>query len=448
MGSKFSEYTSILRPIILSFGVSIVALIFSLLTNKIVAFYSSLSGFALFAFIKSLHQILNSVNKLGRENIIINQSSKSKTDEEKTYVLIKTFSIFLVQSVFCFLIIIPIFLVFFDLIFNDFNIENKYLFLFLIVILSLFISLYEKVLAFLNGQLMLKAIFVVSSFSAIGVTVIAVLLRPSDSESIALIALLSGFLGLLPILYFLKKVIKSKNLLSRFKEIKILSLYKETSLSMMFQPLITALSYFVCQLAYLNYFGSHNLAIFSSSYILFIMMLSVVMSSARFYLQPTLAGSSNLDFKKNLLIKYIYIYLFGIFLLCISLIIYGSFLIEIVFAAEFIIAFEFFKVLILTMPISVINWILAIKIISEDHYSSFALIESAKDIVLTLIFLFLLFFYSDMYIPSYAFLLSAMMQGLLVIKKILSLDVGFYFGDILKSYGAALLTSILLFALS
>ena len=278
-----SKLDSIIKTGSITFFTSL-GMIFSLMTNKLVAVYASTYGIALFGIAKTFHSLFASILKLGSENVILNRASNSDQTYSSNFLLSSIMFLILFQLLFS----LVLYFLFADFIFVKFFSgllsETQYGAFRIIFGLSLITCFYELLLAYNNGKLRLKRVIGLGYVGSILTLLTCFFIKPSNPYEIVFLSLSSGFFSIIfLIILSYKELISSFNIGWPKSKLIISNSYSLTSISLAIQPIIATGCIFSLNQILLRLYGADEYALFVAAFTLSTMILTMGMSSIRVF---------------------------------------------------------------------------------------------------------------------------------------------------------------------
>ena len=358
-------------------------MIFSLITNKLVAVYASTYGIALFGIAKTFHSLFASILKLGSENVILNHASNSDQTNSSNFLLSSIMFLILFQLLFS----LVLYFLFADFIFVKFFSgllsETQYGAFRIIFGLSLITCFYELLLAYNNGKLRLKRVIGLGYVGSILTLLTCFFIKPSNPYEIVFLSLSSGFFSIIfLIILSYKELISSLNI-SRLKSKLIISnSYSLTSISLAIQPIIATGCIFSLNQIILRLYGADEYALFVAAFTLSTMILTMGMSSIRVYFFPKSSSFKDHQEKINFLFQNLIIFLPITFFVALLVSLFGGLIIASLYSQDFVKGLVILESLIVFFPIQVFSWITGYFLLSNQQYNSFSFADCTKEIII------------------------------------------------------------------
>ena len=377
-----SKLDSIIKTGSITFFTSL-GMIFSLITNKLVAVYASTYGIALFGIAKTFHSLFASILKLGSENVILNRASNSDQIYSSNFLLSSIMFLILFQLLFS----LVLYFLFADFIFVKFFSgllsETQYGAFRIIFGLSLISCFYELLLAYNNGKLRLKRVIGLGYVGSILTLLTCFFIKPSNPYEIVFLSLSSGFFSIIfLIILSYKELISSFNIgRPKFKLI-ISNSYSLTSISLAIQPIIATGCIFSLNQVLLRLYGADEYALFVAAFTLSTMILTMGMSSIRVYFFPKSSSFRDHQEKINFLFQNLIIFLPITFFVALLVSSFGGLIITSLYSQDFVKGLVILESLIVFFPIQVFSWITAYFLLSNEQYKSFSFADCIKEIII------------------------------------------------------------------
>ena len=377
-----SKLDSIIKTGSITFFTSL-GMIFSLITNKLVAVYASTYGIALFGIAKTFHSLFASILKLGSENVILNRASNSDQTYASNFLLSSIMFLILFQLFFS----LVLYFLFADFIFVKFFSkllsETQYGAFIIIFGLSLISCFYELLLAYNNGKLRLKRVIVLGYIGSILTLLTCFFIKPSKPYEIVFLSLSSGFFSIIFLIILSYKELLSSFRISRSKSKLILSnAYSLTSISLAIQPIIATGCIFLLNQVLLRVYGADEYALFVAAFTLSSMILTMGMSSIRVYFFPKSSSFKDRQEKINFLYQNLIIFIPITFFVALLVSSFGGLIITSLYSQDFVKGLAILESLIVFFPIQVFSWITAYFLLSNQQYKSFSFAECIKEIII------------------------------------------------------------------
>ena len=375
-----SKLDSIIKTGSITFFTSL-GMIFSLMTNKLVAVYASTYGIALFGIAKTFHSLFASILKLGSENVILNRASSSDQTYSSNFLLSSIMFLILFQLLFS----LVLYFLFADFIFVKFFSgllsETQYDAFRIIFGLSLITCFYELLLAYNNGKLRLKRVIGLGYVGSILTLLTCFFIKPSNPYEIVFLSLSSGFFSIIFLI-----ILSYKELISSFNKgwpkskLIISSSYSLTSISLAIQPIIATGCIFSLNQILLRLYGADEYALFVAAFTLSTMILTMGMSSIRVY--PKSSSFKDHQEKINFLFQNLIIFLPITFFVALLISLFGGLIITSLYSQDFVKGLVILESLIVFFPIQVFSWITAYFLLSNQQYNSFSFADCIKEIII------------------------------------------------------------------
>ena len=377
-----SKLDTIIKTGSITFFTSL-GMIFSLITNKLVAVYASTYGIALFGIAKTFHSLFASILKLGSENVILNRASNSDQTYSSNFLLSSIMFLILFQLLFS----LVLYFLFADFIFVKFFSgllsETQYGAFRIIFGLTLISCFYELLLAYNNGKLRLKRVIGLGYVGSILTLLTCFFIKPSNPYEIVFLSLSSGFFSIIfLIILSYKELISSFNIDWPKSKLIISNSYSLTSMSLAIQPIIATGCIFSLNQILLRLYGSDEYALFVAAFTLSTMILTMGMSSIRVYFFPKSSSFKDHQEKINFLFQNLIIFLPITFFVALLVSSFGGLIITSLYSQDFVKGLVILESLIVFFPIQVFSWITAYFLLSNQQYKSFSFAECTKEIII------------------------------------------------------------------
>ncbi len=377
-----SKLDSIIKTGSITFFTSL-GMIFSLITNKLVAVYASTYGIALFGIAKTFHSLFASILKLGSENVILNRASNSDQIYSSNFLLSSIMFLILFQLLFS----LVLYFLFADFIFVKFFSgllsETQYGAFRIIFGLSLISCFYELLLAYNNGKLRLKRVIGLGYVGSILTLLTCFFIKPSNPYEIVFLSLSSGFFSIIfLIILSYKELISSFNIGRPKCKLIISNSYSLTSISLAIQPIIATGCIFSLNQVLLRLYGADEYALFVAAFTLSTMILTMGMSSIRVYFFPKSSSFRDHQEKINFLFQNLIIFLPITFFVALLVSSFGGLIITSLYSQDFVKGLVILESLIVFFPIQVFSWITAYFLLSNQQYKSFSFADCIKEIII------------------------------------------------------------------
>ena len=377
-----SKLDSIIKTGSITFFTSL-GMIFSLITNKLVAVYASTYGIALFGIAKTFHSLFASILKLGSENVILNRASNSDQTYSSNFLLSSIMFLILFQLLFS----LVLYFLFADFIFVKFFSgllsETQYGAFRIIFGLSLITCFYELLLAYNNGKLRLKRVIGLGYVGSILTLLTCFFIKPSNPYEIVFLSLSSGFFSIIfLIILSYKELISSFNIGRPKSKLIISNSYSLTSISLAIQPIIATGCIFSLNQILLRLYGADEYALFVAAFTLSTMILTMGMSSIRVYFFPKSSSFKDHQEKINFLFQNLIIFLPITFFVALLISLFGGLIITSLYSQDFVKGLVILESLIVFFPIQVFSWITAYFLLSNQQYNSFSFADCIKEIII------------------------------------------------------------------
>jgi PST family polysaccharide transporter len=378
-----SKLDSIIKTGSITFFTSL-GMIFSLITNKLVAVYASTYGIALFGIAKNFHSLFASILKLGSENVILNRASNTDQTYSSNFLLSSIMFLLLFQLFFS----LVLYFLFADFIFVNFFSkllsDTQYGAFRIIFGLSLISCFYELLLAYNNGKLRLKRVIGLGYIGSILTLLTCFLIKPSNPYEIVFLSLSSGFFSIIFLIILSYKELISSFKISRPTNRKLIlsNSYSLTSISLAIQPIIATGCIFSLNQVLLRIYGVDEYALFVAAFTLSTMILTMGMSSIRVYFFPKSSSLKEHQEKINFLYQNLIIFLPITFFVTLLVSSFGGLIITSLYSQDFVKGLAILESLIVFFPIQVFSWITAYFLLSNQQYKSFSFADCIKEIII------------------------------------------------------------------
>ena len=266
-----------------------------LVINKCIAVYSGPVGIALFGVIKNFHIFFGSILKLGSDNVIINRASRaSKSNAQKKELISSIFKLCVFQIIFVFFTLIIMDGLIYDLVFQSILPSEEKWLVRLILILIFLTVFSEMIVSFFNGLLDLKKVFISGFSGSFFTMLLALTIKPTSFLEISILALSSGSLSAIILLYFLfQNSYISFSDEDKFSKISHRAL--PISLPLLIQPILVSTAFLIIQNLISSSYGMKELSFFVLCTTLVGVIMSLMMASGRMYFLPKLGSLIDLD---------------------------------------------------------------------------------------------------------------------------------------------------------
>ena len=343
--------------------------------------FSGPTGIALFGVIKNFHIFFGSILKLGSDNVIISRASKASSSfSAQRELILSILKLCFFQIIFIFFAYVTLNDLIYDLVFKSLiPYENRWI-VRLILILILFTTFSEMIVSFFNGLLDLKKVFVAGFAGSIFTMIIAILIKPNTIFQISFLALSSGLISALVLIFFL---IKNSYIFSfkSDKDNKDPQTQLPISIPLLIQPILVSSSFLIIQNLIGSSYGTKELSFFVLCTTLIGVIMSLMMASGRMYFLPklgslTVPGDRNKFFQTN-----IFFFLSVALVATILIFFFSPLIIKILYSEEFLESALMLSLFSSTVILKSFEWIIAISAWERNRYKIYIVPEFIREIL-------------------------------------------------------------------
>ncbi len=352
-----------------------------LVINKCIAVYSGPVGIALFGVIKNFHIFFGSILKLGSDNVIINRASRaSKSNAQKKELISSIFKLCVFQIIFVFFTLIIMDGLIYDLVFQSILPSEEKWLVRLILILIFLTVFSEMIVSFFNGLLDLKKVFISGFSGSFFTMLLALTIKPTSFLEISILALSSGSLSAIILLYFLfQNSYISFSDEDKFSKISHRAL--PISLPLLIQPILVSTAFLIIQNLISSSYGMKELSFFVLCTTLVGVIMSLMMASGRMYFLPKLGSLIDLDERNRFFKTNIYFFLIAASLVSLIIFFFSPLIIQILYSDKFLEASLLLSLFSSTVILKSFEWIVAISSWEKNRYRIYIIPEFIREIL-------------------------------------------------------------------
>ena len=329
---------------------TVIATIFGIGTNKIVAVYMGTDGIALIGFFRRIIGLIVPILSFGSTTAIVRLISLAPSSKQISQVIESVFNMFILQF-FTILLIIFFFSKYLSIyLFGDALAGAHLTEVRVVLSMSYIIILHQSIISIISGGVNIKAVSVINIFTAFFTFIFAYpIISNLGDMGVALLSGSGGFAGLILGLIYLNFIYRdelSKISLS-ISNIKNIS-FPISSWLLMHSVLIAMVDISVYAIIS-RYYAMETLGIFNAVIMLESSIVMLLMSGMKMYYLPMLAKLKNTEERKIFVNKILLILIAVSFLSILFLITINKWILLILFSKEFVSGSEMLKIQAITI---------------------------------------------------------------------------------------------------
>lgn len=355
---------------------TVIATIFGLGTNKIVAVYMGTDGIALIGFFRRIIGLIVPILSFGSTTAIVRLISLAPSSKQISQVIESVFNMFILQF-FTILLIIFFFSKYLSIyLFGDALAGAHLTEVRVVLSMSYIIILHQSIISIISGGVNIKAVSVINIFTAFFTFIFAYpIISNLGDMGVALLSGSGGFAGLILGLIYLNFIYRdelSKISLS-ISNIKNIS-FPISSWLLMHSVLIAMVDISVYAIIS-RYYAMETLGIFNAVIMLESSIVMLLMSGMKMYYLPMLAKLKNTEERKIFVNKILLILIAVSFLSILFLITINKWILLILFSKEFVSGSEMLKIQAITILPQVFSWCYAVYLIHLGEFRRYLLVD-------------------------------------------------------------------------
>ena len=343
--------------------------------------FSGPTGIALFGVIKNFHIFFGSILKLGSDNVIISRASKASTSfSAQRELILSILKLCFFQIIFILFAYVALNDLIYDLVFQSLIPYEERWIVKLILILIFFTTFSEMIVSFFNGLLDLKKVFVAGFAGSLFTMIIAILIKPNTIFQISFLALSSGVISAVILIFFL---IKNSYIFSFKSDTDNKDPQKKLPISipLLIQPILVSSSFLIIQNLIGSSYGTKELSFFVLCTTLIGVIMSLMMASGRMYFLPKL-GSLTVPSDRNKFFQTnIFFFLSVALLATIIIFFFAPLIIKILYSEEFLESAVMLSLFSSTVILKSFEWIIAISAWERNRYKIYIVPEFTREIL-------------------------------------------------------------------